>query len=299
MKYRLYERAFHPDKNFGIGGLFFDGDGRGFSTKRENEGVTARVWAYVDIDTSARNISSPVVASDPSKSPWGIAESYQTPDRKPRGALLSKSISPESSDGMQNVALIMHTWGKNHSFRITQDGPSLNWIIPDLDVTTYFMMRIDLHKNEIHIESTIRGDGFPNSEVFICDEGDTRIMLNTHHRIGQAVAQLGGNHNHLLSSTEIVVGCDGLGNFTGPIQAVRSVDFMPYDRDLIEEAGTTTFSITAWNRLHTSRKATESSFIGLDTDDRLPSHMYPRDGNWAVDDVFREPSVDDLPTWDH
>lgn len=28
MKYRLYERVFHPDKSFGFGGIFFDGDGR-------------------------------------------------------------------------------------------------------------------------------------------------------------------------------------------------------------------------------------------------------------------------------
>lgn len=61
-------------------------------------------------------------------------------------------------------------------------------------------------------------------------------------------------------------------------------------------AGTTTFIINAWNRLHTCRKATESNFIGLGTDNRLPAHMYPRDGNWAVDNLFSEPGVDDPPT---
>lgn len=301
MRYTFTERAFHPDESFGLGGFGFEGDNRGFSFM---QGDTSRVRGRVTIDTRARTISSPPqVDSSPSTSPLGIYEDYSSEDRKPQGEYLSRSISPFIEGGTQNVAFVVHTWGKNHAFRLTQDGFSPSWVIPDLDVTVHFTMRIDLAARKIRIESTLTGDGFPNTEVFISDSLGTTLMLNTHHRIGHAAGQLIGNRNHLLASTEIVVDCTAAGGFTGQVQAVRCVDFMPFDRDLIGIAGTTDFAIPNWNALHLSRNPTEKGFLGLDTDDDLPipgrNMEYPRDGNWGIDDFFDPPDTDDVEDWDH
>lgn len=48
--YRIYERAFHPDENFGLGGMGFKGDNRGYSFMLN---ATARVWSVLSVDTSA------------------------------------------------------------------------------------------------------------------------------------------------------------------------------------------------------------------------------------------------------
>lgn len=40
--YIIYARAFHPDEKFGPGGLFFEGDNRGFSYSTD---TTSRIRA--------------------------------------------------------------------------------------------------------------------------------------------------------------------------------------------------------------------------------------------------------------
>lgn len=312
MAYKFHMRAFHPDEGFGMGGFGFEGDNRGFSFLPRGR-VTSRIGATSNIDTSGQRIENPVAYSDPSTSPWGIHEDYSAPSKAPEAWLIKRSISPHVEDGMQNVDFLIHNRGQNHAFRVTEDGRGAHIpipftdkrldFVPYLDIRVHFSMRVDLHRKLIHIESTLTGDGFPNSEVFIRDHADTPIMLNTHHRIGHAAGQLIGNHNHLLASSEFTIECDGSGNFTGPIEAIRSVDFMPFDRDLVAIAGTTNFSIPSWNNLHLARQATEKGFLGLDTDDDLPipywDHEYPRDGDWGIDDLFDEPKAEDLPDWNH
>jgi len=299
-KFTLHERAFHPDGKFGMGGLWFEGDDRGFSFITDRNRVTSRVGGIWEIDTASSQITEIDVYSDPSRAPWGSTSNYSTPETKPTGRILNSAVSPKIDDGLQAVNLRVHTRGKNQAF--TNWAPINNLVVPDLDVTVHLMLQIDRHKKTMRITSTLLGDGFPNSEVFIIDSADTPIMLNTHHRIGHAAGQLIGNHGHLLAASEIEIGIDDSDNFINPITAKRCVDFMPFSRDLLAIAGTS-FTIPTWNALHLARDPSEKGLLGMDTDDNLPipgwDHEYPRDGNWGLDDFFSEPTEKDLPNWDH
>ena len=298
--FTLYERAFHPDKKFGSGGFWFEGDDRGFSFL-DDKRATSRVYSSTKIFVEERVVDGPEVKSHPSKAPWGTAEDYSDPNTQPKGELLTGSVSPLIPDGLQTVNVKIHTWGKNHAFTSFKDFNKL--VVPDLDVTVHLMMRIDRHRQEIGITCNLTGDGFPNLEVFLRDSSNTPLMLCTHHRIGHAAGQLIGNHNHLLSSCEITVATDGNMNFTGPIHVTRAVDFMPFDYDLRKIAGRSEMSLPEWNNLHVARDPSVKGFLGLDTDDDLPipgwDHEYPRDGWLGIDDIFSEPKVKDLPDWNH
>lgn len=59
----LYTRSFHPDANFGAGGLGFEGDNRGFSG---DPGVSARIYHRVEIDLESGRLNDPICDSDPS-----------------------------------------------------------------------------------------------------------------------------------------------------------------------------------------------------------------------------------------
>ncbi|MEP7452700.1 hypothetical protein [Phyllobacterium sp. SB3] len=61
-KLSLYTRSFHPDTNFGMGGLGFHGDSRGFSADKL---VTARIYHILTIDLQAASVLAQC-DSDPS-----------------------------------------------------------------------------------------------------------------------------------------------------------------------------------------------------------------------------------------
>lgn len=299
-RYTLHCRTFHPDEGFGLGGMGFKGDNRGFSFLTDRGRVTSRTGGIWTIDAQGATITQDEIYSDPSTAPWGTTSDYSTPAHAPTGTLLRSTVSPYMEDGLQTANLRAHFRGKNQAF--TGSTTVNNIIVPDLDITIHVMLQIDRHREKMTITSNLLGDGFPNSECFIIDSAQTPIMLNTHHRIGHAAGQLVGNHGHLLAGTEIEIGIDGSGNFVNPVHATRSVDFMPFDRDLIAIAGTD-FTIPTWNNLHLARTPTERGLLGIDTDDNLPipglDHEYPRDGRWGIDDLFSEPTADQLPEWDH
>ena len=52
--FTLHERAFHPDKDFGIGGFFFKGDNRGGSNVYNRKEARSRVGVFWKIDTARR-----------------------------------------------------------------------------------------------------------------------------------------------------------------------------------------------------------------------------------------------------
>lgn len=59
----LVTRSFHPDRNFGMGGLGFHGDSRGFSSSLS---VTSRITHEVTIDLKAAKLTRERCFSDPS-----------------------------------------------------------------------------------------------------------------------------------------------------------------------------------------------------------------------------------------
>ncbi|MDA7423072.1 hypothetical protein, partial [Tritonibacter multivorans] len=274
--YVIHARAFHPDKKFGLGGLGFHGDNRGFSASLSS---TSRIYAFGQVDFMTSTWTEFDVNSDPSTAPWflgGTREEYIEAETKPEGHASFVS-SPFAPNGMQTGNFQWNFRGINHAF--TPNRAFNNLVVPYLDLSGTIVFAIDRDPDvlEMQITSTLRGDGFPNSEVFIIDSNDTPIMLNTHHRMGYAAGQLAYNAQHLLGGTLITVKINADGNFVGPIRATRCVDFMPEARDLlIEEEGffrdtyRTDYSITQWNRLHTKRDPSEKNILGFDTDDSLP-----------------------------
>ena len=255
--YTIHARAFHPDKLFGPGGLWFSGDDRGFTT---DLGVTSRIKAKWELDFFTSAVTDRRVRSDPSHNNiTGQTEHYTTPETQPTEDADFRA-SGYTAEGMQTGNLQWQFRGINHAFT-----PSIgvnNAVVPYLDLSGAIAFAIDRHPDHrtMQITSTLHGDGFPNSEVFIIDSVGMAVMLNTHHRMGYAAGQLFGDRQNLLGGTQIIININADGAFVGPIQAVRSVDFMPEARDLlIEHDGwfrdtyRTNYSVSAWNRLHTNR----------------------------------------------
>lgn len=60
----VHTRSFHPDGQFGMGGLFFEGDNRGFS---DRIGVTSRILHQFTIDLQAEQFTGVICTSDPSE----------------------------------------------------------------------------------------------------------------------------------------------------------------------------------------------------------------------------------------
>ena len=313
--YTVHARAFHPDKTFGPGGMYFSADDRGFTY---DMGVTSRIRAYWVFNLLSLNITDRDVDSDPShNSITGQTENYTDPDKKPTGNASFQS-SPFAANGMQTAKLQWRFKGINHAF--TPSESINNFVVPELNLEGSLNFVIDRHENErsMQISSTLQGDGFPNSEIFILDNAGMPVMLNTHHRFGYAAGQLGGDRRHLLGGTVITVALNADGNFIGPIKATRCVDFIPEARDLLiknegfwfweEDTYSTEHSLTSWNELHTKRDASEKTIFGTDTDNDLPIPSVPiisppekPDGqewnDW--DDPFTAPGPEDLEDWDH
>lgn len=308
-EYTIHARAFHPDGRFGMGGMYFKGDSRGFDTSLA---VTSRIRAEWTLDFMTGTNTNPRPISDPSTAPWGVQENYEDERTQPEGNGVL-GASPFNPEGMQTGNFQWNFRGINHAFT---RWPSVNNIIVpwlDLSGTVVFSIDRDPEVQTVKFTSTLRGDGFPNSEVLVVDSNDTALMLNTHHRMGYAAGQLAYDAQHMLGGTVVTVGVNADGNFVGPVRATRCVDFMPEARDLlidvdgwISDTYRTAYSLTEWNELHTKREATESNFLGFDTDDRLPIPRLdpfggerPSGQNWNDwGDPFTSPGPEDLPDWD-
>ncbi len=152
-KFVLVTRSFHPDRNFGMGGLGFHGDARGFSSSM---GVTSRITHEVTIDLQAARFTRARCFSDPSsnefiprvlelrgqraadvmvsdemrdrgidipQNEWSrrgdilpkMANDYSQPRKQPRHNV-SGNITPYREDGDQSVNGRLSYAGKNFAF---------------------------------------------------------------------------------------------------------------------------------------------------------------------------------------
>jgi hypothetical protein len=132
----LHTRSFHPDANFGAGGLGFKGDNRGFS---DSLGVTSRIYHFVTINLVSKS-TTVVCRSDPSENeaipailtqgaraatgPAGqvlipdlppMSNDYTEARKQPRATLTAK-ISDYRVDGNQSVQIDLSYAGKNFAF---------------------------------------------------------------------------------------------------------------------------------------------------------------------------------------
>lgn len=135
----IHTRSFHPNKNFGAGGLGFEGDNRGFSL--EISGVTSRIFHYIPVNLQSSMIGEPVCDSDPSQNAIAhhavnaavdvvevitqpsiplpdappMANDYSQVRKKPRHKEV-KSITRYRVDGDQTLNITVTYAGKNFAF---------------------------------------------------------------------------------------------------------------------------------------------------------------------------------------
>ncbi|WP_429930606.1 hypothetical protein [Agrobacterium vitis] len=149
----LYTRSFHPDRNFGLGGLGFHGDARGFSSSKK---ATSRISHQVRIDLKSAQFMDAIARSDRSSNAVipkvlegrperaasmmtrdemadrgvhipetrleqmgdklpEMANDYSQPRKKPRSNV-SGQITPYREDGDQSVNGRLSYAGKNFAF---------------------------------------------------------------------------------------------------------------------------------------------------------------------------------------
>jgi hypothetical protein len=132
-------RSFHPDANFGAGGLAFEGDNRGFSFSL---GASARIYHIMSVNLQSGRIESVLCDSDPSANaiadivinttaeaalnpvfPYGdlvpnaprMENDYSQPRKKPRHEE-TPSITTYTVDGDQTANIFIKYAGKNFAF---------------------------------------------------------------------------------------------------------------------------------------------------------------------------------------
>lgn len=138
-----HTRSFHPDANFGAGGLGFEGDDRDFSFSAR--GVTSRIYYYIPINFQTGRIGKIVCDSDPSANAIAhrvlnapgdaievitqntplpdvtvpdappMANDYSEPRKKPRHEE-HYSITAFTEDGDQTANITIKYAGKNFAF---------------------------------------------------------------------------------------------------------------------------------------------------------------------------------------
>jgi len=159
----VHTRSFHPDSNFGTGGLLYEGDHRGFSDA--TSGVTSRILHFFIIDLKNRAFTNQTALSDPSENHaprWAnerigdaeragekaaewldvepgadgrrmpelprvprVRNDYSQPRKHPRKNL-SGEISPYREDGDQFVSVTFTYAGKNFAMPFA-DGDKPKW----------------------------------------------------------------------------------------------------------------------------------------------------------------------------
>ena len=186
VEYSLYVRRYAPFRSFGGG---FEGDGRGFSTSVEATSRTVGVATFgskADSQVGSKGFSSGsswvgpwevrkhvptgkiipamgdvrVTVSNVTASPDKISFTLYTEGNLPlKDLMFKKSIA----DAMDNA---------NNKIRPNSPRPQMS---PDIDTFVDFVATFS--NNKVVFEAIVRGDGFPNAEVFVLDAGSKAVAL--------------------------------------------------------------------------------------------------------------------------
>jgi hypothetical protein len=281
-KIKLHTRSFHPDANFGSGGLGFKGDNRGF---KDAEKVTSRIKHYFYINLKTQDVEGIVCESDPSENTVipaildaGVVgakiaippirrvpvppappmqNDYKEARKQPRKDMPTKSITAYRDDGDQTVRVIFWYAGQNFAFygANTDTGHSVySTVVPDLDVTHDFSLRIDRTNKKALMTSAIGGDGFPNCESFMMDPGDATCIIGTHVRIGTAMTQLPSGRLLPMTKTSYELEWND-GDKFGSAMDIHTANDFTGDGSPHEIAPSGGTSRSAWNAVHLGRDA--------------------------------------------
>jgi len=211
-------RSFHPEKDFGWSGLYFEGDNRGFSNKPSGKGtVTSRIWHHFRINTKENEIALKKTASDNSKAPW--SDKYKKYDGAlaPKDLLMPLHVNRKSNS--IHFKLLGYYGGENHAMpgsSTLQKKIGASYV-PTLDVHYKLRMDIDEINKHVDIVLEVYGDGFPNCEAFVIDSKGQSVFLGTHVRRGAAPISLAMNLKAPMIVCAIRLPLNTDGSFTGII----------------------------------------------------------------------------------
>lgn len=276
----FYVRSFHPLSNFGLAGLGYHGDNRGFSFQVD-EKTTSRIYAIAEINLAAANIRRVAIKSDPSSSLGNLIEQdYSTPETQPRFTTFSGMIDPYREDGDQGGQLLLAYTGQNFAMPLADNDTVRDnlWeaVVPGLDVTAALNIEVDRDAERMSFALRMVGDGFPNAEAFLIDPADEALMLVTHRRIGSALHQLRGNRRIAMASSggEVDFPNDQLGTELEIHWCIDYAEITGAAIDVQAETEMTPSTREEWNEMHTGR-SNDGRLLG----DTIPTYAPGRPGS--------------------
>ena len=279
---KLFVRSFHPLGNFGVGGLGYHGDDRGFS---HDPGDTARIYSIVKIDLQKALVVSEALDSDASSHFLGMNQDYSAPSTKPTYTLFGGSVDPYREDGDQGAQVALAYVGQNFAMPFGNSERARDavyeHVVPGLDVMATLNIEIDRDDERISASFRMVGDGFPNAEAFLLDGSNNALMLASHRRVGSALHQLRGNRRIAMASTGIEVDFSLAGQFGSALDVSWCLDYATVTGsaiDVEEETGKNPTSRSAWNEMHTKRDA-EGGWGRYILGDTLPTFVPGRSGS--------------------
>ncbi len=255
---RLYVRSFHPMANFGISGLGYHGDDRGFSY---STGVTSRIYAIVRIGLTTPGVVLEKVESDPSSGLGGILhQDYSQPGTKPK-ARASGQVDPYRDNGDQGAQLMLTYSGQNFAMPMgdSETARKLLWehAVPALDVTCSLHLTVDRDDKKMSFAFRMTGDGFPNAEAFLLDSTSAPLMLVTHRRVGSALTQLRGDRRIAMAvgTGEVAFDADKLSSALTCYVSLDYAEVTGGPIDVRQETGKSPSTRSVWNEMHSARDA--------------------------------------------
>lgn len=216
--YEINIRSFHPEKDFGWSGLWFEGDNRGFSLKPSGvKPTTSRIWHKLTLSTQNKFITIPVTKSDPSKAPWENNKKIYDGILAPKGnAILEYK---KLSNGNQQYKISGQYGGVNHAMLGSskmQEKLGLSYV-PTLNVKYKIIIDIDTINAHMDIVTYITGDAFPNCEAFIVGPGGQAISLGIHVRKGAPPVSLSLNADFPMIASALRLPLNNNGSFKGSV----------------------------------------------------------------------------------
>ena len=257
--YEFNIRSFHPEKDFGWSGLYFQGDNRGFSLKPSGTGeVTSRIWHKFLLHTATGALSDHFTVSDPSKARWSDkSEIYNTDITKPQSHIYQFPL--QRIKKVYQSKIKGRYWGENYAMPYSKEIKEYigATYVPSLDVNYMITVDVNPEGHYIDIVAYIKGDAFPNAEAFVVDPKGNAVFLGVHVRKGAAPITLGLNSDYPMIACAIRIKLDNEGAFKGPIK-----DILVYHREKLSTAPL--YSIEAWNQKHLRINSNNNHCMGFE-----------------------------------
>jgi hypothetical protein len=270
--FTIHVRSFHPESTFGLSGLFYHGDNRGYSNvprpigqRGKGAPPTSRVEHWIEFDTNKPAIKDKGVSSDPSQWIIGAEHRYDAESGR-RLPTLEASLRDDTNPNdrcRRQLTIQSHHLGYNEAVKweLLRKG------VPGLDVFGEFMIELDCKSKTLTVTTRITGDAFPNVEAFIVDANGTSVFLGVHEREGTPPAALYGENKRFMFSSSLTIDLKGDGNFSDmlTVHTYKTV-YDPGTRGFVNSRE----SVSNWNRkfLSMSPTTTERKII-----DQLPPYV--------------------------